>query len=244
MKKSLLFVSIFCSVIFSFGQSLRPIMLSFPTDKDTISELEPTFIWQSDIATILSDTRISQVFVLSKLIDNQTALEAVFQNEPIMYQENILTNSLVYPSNYPVLEMGATYGWQIQIKMNDVIINQSEAFQFTIYEPLPPLSSFSPIKLKNDGLTYSLYNGRLNLSTTLTGDISTICTISNAKGFKKTVQFDELLVDGFQHIQLSKPSTHTRYFSLNIKELKLKKGYYTIHWNLQGGGSAEILIKI
>lgn len=244
MNKYFFLLSCLCLSLFSFGQSLRPILLSFPTDKDTITELEPSLVWQSDLAAILSDSRISQVIVLTKLVDNQTPLEAVYQNEPILYQENLLTNSLSYPSNFPALEMGATYAWQIQLKMNDVVINQSEAYQFTIFEPLPPLSAFSPVKMKNDGLAYSLYNGRLNLSTTATGELATVCTIFNAKGIKKTVQFEELLADGFQQTSLSQPSTHTRYFSLNVKEMKLKKGVYTVVWTLQKNQVVELVFQI
>ena len=244
MNKYLFLISCFCLTSFAYGQSLRPILLSFPTDKDTITELEPSLIWQSDLAAIMNDSRISQVLIVSKIMDEQTALEAVMQNEPVFYQENILTNSLTYPSNYPALEMGATYAWQIQIKMNDVVINQSDAYQFTIFEPLPPLSSFSPVKFKNDGLPYMLYEGRLNLSTTLTGEIATVCTIANTKGMKKTIQFDELLADGFQQTSISQPSTHTRYFSLNIKEMKLKKGYYTVVCTLQKNQVVELLFQI
>jgi hypothetical protein len=75
MNKYLFLISCFCLTSFAYGQSLRPILLSFPTDKDTITELEPSLIWQSDLAAIMNDSRISQVLIVSKIMDEQTALE-------------------------------------------------------------------------------------------------------------------------------------------------------------------------
>ena len=66
----------------------------------------------------------------------------------------------------------------------------------------------------------------------------------DAKGIKKTVQFEELLADGFQQTSLSQPSTHTRYFSLNVKEMKLKKGVYTVVWTLQKNQVVELVFQI
>lgn len=229
---ALLFVTSVC------GQnSSLPITLSSPFDKDTIEETTPNFMWQANLTSIQNDIRLSQVIVVTQLMSNQTATESIIENDPIFYRTDLMSNTIQYASSETELEEGKTYAWQIQYLYNDVLIQQSDVWQFTLAKNTPPLNEFVAVRPKNDGNLYPIYNKRLNVLTTESGELALQAHIQDEKGNKTRVNFSELVDGEFVEQDNSISSNQTRYFSIDLKELDLKKGNYSIEWTAKRGTS-------
>lgn len=220
--------------IFSQNSSL-PITLSAPFDKDTIEETTPNFSWQANLTSIQNDIRISQVIIVTRIESNQTASESIIENDPIFYMADLTSNTVQYSEANTKLKQGETYAWQILYLYNDVKIQQSDVWQFTISKKTPPLNEFVAVRLKNDGSSYPIYNKRLNVLITEAGELSTKAIIFDEEGKSTSVQFLELVDGDFIEKETSISSTQTRYFSIDLKEYKFKKGNFSVEWPVKKG---------
>lgn len=135
----------------SFGQFANfPITLSIPYDADTITNTQPTFVWQCNLSAIQSDPRLSLQFVLVGKEDSQTAAEAIAVNAPLCVMNGLMSTSYSYPSTLQELEKGKTYAWQVLLLFNDQVVQESEPWKFTIDDPRPPAHQFIVLH-KQDG---------------------------------------------------------------------------------------------
>ena len=132
------------------AQSAFPVTLSNPMDYDTIIETEPNFIWQTNITALQTDPRYSQRYVLCEIEENQLKGDAIAVNTPILVLEDYQNTMYSYSSTTAPLEEGHTYVWQVSVLFNELIVDQSEPYQFTIFKPKNPLLHYYPVVFKND----------------------------------------------------------------------------------------------
>lgn len=231
---------IMCSFTIVAQFSSLPIGLSMPMDKDTIEEKEPNFVWQTNLTTVQNDSRISQQIVVVQVGSDQTSTEAILENRPIFIRQGLVSNSITYSSTETKLEEGGRYAWQISFLLNSNMVQQSEVWQFTIKEPRLPVTEFVAVRAKNDGQFIPVFDNRLNLLINEPQEFEMNGVIESSKGDVYKVKLQEA-VDGELVSKItSKPTTQTRYFSVDLKKLKLKKGTYQFTW-LAGSQRSFIL---
>lgn len=229
----LLFIALSaCSLVFG-QESVFPVTLSNPMDYDTIIETEPNFIWQTNITALQTDPRYSQRYVLCELLEDQLKGDAIAINAPILVLDDYQNNMHSYSSSATALEEGHTYVWQVSILFNNLIVDQSEPYQFTILKPKELLPSFYPVAFKNDGHMLSIVNDKIGLLTDETGNLNLKVNLSREGKIVKTVYLNEL-VDGEEKTeQLSEYKGTKRFYVLNLKDLELEKGVYKVSWSLK-----------
>jgi hypothetical protein len=213
-----------------YGQSAYPVSLSSPMDYDTILETEPNFNWQTNLSAIQTDPRCSQRFVLCQLLENQTKGEAIAINTPVLVLEDYQNSTYSYSSSSTPLEEGHTYAWQVSILLNGMIMDQSEPYQFTILKPKDPLPSFYPVAFKNDGQTYSAINQKIGLVTDEIGELKLTVQIYKNGLLIKTAELKDLMKGDANKEESKKPTSGKRFLILDLKELDLESGYYSVSW--------------
>jgi hypothetical protein len=72
----------------------------------------------------------------------------------------------------------------------------------------------------------------LNVSTKASGDFVTKCKLTDSKGKVYELAFEQFIAGEFKTVAKSTTSTDTRYFSLDTKKAGLKKGIYTLVWEI------------
>lgn len=232
MKHLLLLITILLTVHLHAQFTGLPVTLSQPYDREVLEDNEPLLVWQTDLSTVIDNPRVAMRLTIAEIKQDQTPTEAMQINAPILLRDELKSNTWSYSSTDTELLPGHHYAWQVTISYNQVIVQQSEVWEFSIRMPVPPLSAFHPVKLKQDGAIYSLLDNRLNIALTSSKELPTAITIVNAKGveIKKTLQE---LVDGkFADETTSKASSSAHYFSVDLKDLN--KGLYTMHWLADG----------
>lgn len=119
----------------SKAQNLNyPLNLVTPFDEDTIETIYPMFVWQIDLQSLLNDPRLSQQFILVEKINDQTNSAAINQNQPLLLLNQFQSDFYNYDVSNTELERGKTYVWQINLLYNNVLIQSSDPWQFTIEE--------------------------------------------------------------------------------------------------------------
>lgn len=133
-------------------QPLTPLLLVNPADKDQSCNKRPSFIWQPPMP-LSANARFR--LILTELKEKQDAIEAISYNAPVINQQEIYTNTLIFPFNAPDLQEGKTYVWQIIMYENKVISKRSELWTFSVKcrESTPSVSdeSYREVKDLDDG---------------------------------------------------------------------------------------------
>ncbi|AEA42444.1 hypothetical protein [Fluviicola taffensis] len=239
MKKKLLLKSIswFVSLLFLgttgiYAQSAYPVSLSSPLDYDTIVETEPTFNWQTNLSAIQTDPRCSQRFVLCELETDQLKGDAIAINTPVLVLEDYQNSMYSYSSSSTPLEEGHTYVWQVSVLFNGIIMDQSEPYQFTILKPKDPLPSFYPVAFNSNGQTYLATNQKIGLVTDEIGELKLTVQIYKNGRLIKVADLKDLKKEGddTDNTESKKPTSGKRFLILDLKELELESGYYSVVW--------------
>ncbi len=243
MKK---YISILLFILGSstlFGQTTSlPIVLSLPYDQDTIEEKEPNFVWQTNITTVQNDPRLQQQIVVVKLEEDQSASEAIFQNEPIFIRTGLVSNSITYSSSNYELEDGSTYAWQVSILNSGTVVQASEIFKFTLMK-YAYQANYLPLRTKVNTSPYEINGSVLRVSLVNIKELTLEATIQPEKGESKVVSMVEFVNGEALDQKTSKPSTETRFFELDLKKYKLKKGKYILTWSPVKGENYELLFE-
>ena len=210
-----------------------PITLSLPDDHDTIEEQEPTFVWQCNTAALQSDPRLDMQITVVELQEEQSASEGLAINEPILLRRNLTTGSTAYSSATHELEKGKTYAWQVTYLFNDVPVQQSEAWVFTLADPQPPRPQYMALRRESDGAIYCLNEPVLYMKIAESGKLSLSGTIRGGDGERHAVKI----------IPADAPDTQRTLFhssgemlcKVDFTELELDNGNYTFSWESPAG---------
>lgn len=153
-------IIITCLFMVNIGFGQGNINLVLPQDTDTIETKNPLLNW-TYLSAVATSNRNYYTITIVELEDNQSAAAGILVNPPLVYIEKVPGTQLFYPYDAPELEEGHRYGWQLHRVSNDVIVDQSEAWEFIL--PLPPVVKPQYIrpKTKADATVYNTQEGIL-----------------------------------------------------------------------------------
>lgn len=152
MKKQLFSLLLISLGFLTYGQN--EITLISLNNKDTIDYKNPVFNWSyTNIPQPRDDFKYD--FVLVELKDNQSAAAGISVNQPILRINGIQGFQLVYPFDAPELKFGKTYGWQIQKIKNNIIVDKSEAWEFTLYKKVKIPMKYALLSTASNSTIYN-----------------------------------------------------------------------------------------
>jgi hypothetical protein len=211
------------------------VQLSLPANESKIQEKEPLLSWQMNSGIQTNDPRLSVVVVVCEMQDAQTASEAVLENLPIVQRNNYQGTSLQYTSSDKALVAGKRYAWQVQFYSQGLMVSQSEAWWFELEtEHVIPLA-YIPLKKKIDGSHIQLQDNDLLVCIQESGPIQLGARIRFADGTEKETKLVELVGKEEFKGESSEVNAVQRNLCLHTKELKLKKGIYTLIYSPRSG---------
>ncbi|MCB0722886.1 MAG: hypothetical protein KDC42_11325 [Ignavibacteriae bacterium] len=109
-----------------------------PNDRDDVLEIFPVFNWLPP-TPIPSGRKLTYKFLLTEILDKQSAYFAV-QSNPLLYsQDNLRVTQLQYPLAARQLKPGRRYAWQVITYVDGNMFSESEIWEFK-YTPVnsPP----------------------------------------------------------------------------------------------------------
>lgn len=137
------------------------ISLVTPYDTDTIETTYPLFTWfymGADMGNIRTYYRI----IIVELNKDQSPEAGIVVNQPLVKMDHLNGTQLIYPYDAKELEYGHRYGWQIQKVKNNIIVDKSEAWEFTLVLPIEPQHyKYATLNTKGDGLEYEAADGKI-----------------------------------------------------------------------------------
>lgn len=133
-----------------------------PFDKDTIQEEYPLLAWtHSEPFNILSAGEYFRLVVV-ELSKDQKADAGIMSNVPIYVKNHLLSHQVQYPMDARKLEKGKRYGWQVQKLANGAVVDQSEAWEFTLAPDKEiRVNKYALLKRTLDGGFYTVEGNRL-----------------------------------------------------------------------------------
>jgi hypothetical protein len=160
---SLTFILLIISnIAFNFvSRCQEAILLNLPYDGDTIHTKNPVLTWSVLGNLPIDSEREYYQLTLVELATNQDAATGILMNPPRIRRERLMQQQLMYPFDAPALQYGKRYGWQVQKVMNNAIVDQSEAWEFTLILPPENTPQYYLMKHVEDGAVYSLQEGKL-----------------------------------------------------------------------------------
>lgn len=228
-----------CFISFSsnglFSQSAFPVVLSSPMDYDTITEMNPNLIWQTDIQRLLGDSRFTQRLEMFELLENQTKGDALVMNQPLLIQDNYQNTMFPYSSTTNPLQFGHSYVWRVVILYNGMQVDQSDIYQFTLYDPSLSEPNFYPVAFKNDGQTYLVENGKIGLVTDEPGNLDLALKLYLNGTLAQEVFLNEYQAGVLLTETTSPSGMAKRKFVLDVEQLNLQAGFYNAYWLLKSG---------
>ena len=149
-------------------EPLSPPQLILPEDQTEIEiNSLPQFSWLPPAPMSLF-TNLQYDLSLVQLEPGQTAADALQTNIPILYTQNIIGNSLLYPSSAPTLLIGVQYAWKVIAKNNLSPVSASESWTFTLKQPGADNARLSDLPFtrlqKNGESGYSICYGKLKFA--------------------------------------------------------------------------------
>jgi len=193
---------------------VKPIELQSPYNKDTIEEQRPMLTWIPPSPAYLGT---QYYLILTERKENQTCIESINNNIPLIDKKGIQANLLNYPSESQPLLKGHKYCWRVSAYSNDKEYTRSEEWEFSVRGAKTNLNGIPFIEEVN-GLTISI-NSEFKLAI---NNYSNEKTISIKIGdFFQEIQ----LVNGLNQIIIPtesiKKNTLTLVECFNINKSKL-----------------------
>ncbi len=151
-------------------EPLSPPRLISPEDRAQIdSNSIPQFIWIPPAPLNLFSNLTYDLYLVQ--VDSfQTAAEAVQMNIPILYQQNISGNNLLYPLSAPALQQDVKYAWQVTAKNNQSPVAVTETWMFTLKKAPVKNTDSSDLPFvrleKDDQSGYAIVAGKLKFAYT------------------------------------------------------------------------------
>lgn len=110
-------------------QPLSPPVLNTPFDKDTVSTPYPQFTWLPP-APLSLFSNLTYDMMVTAILPNQSALQAIQQNMPVYSTGNITAITSLYPAAAHALDTAQWYAWAVVARNNNQVVAQSEVWSF------------------------------------------------------------------------------------------------------------------
>lgn len=111
--------------------AFSPVILTLPEDMAVLEQANPVLSWLSPMP-VAQFSQLQYDLTLVPVNQNQTPIDAVERNIPLLSAANIPATSFSYLSSLPALLPGKVYGWRVTAKNNGSVVSVSETWTFTI----------------------------------------------------------------------------------------------------------------
>ena len=108
-------VGFYCGDVIS--SALGNLYLLSPEDEAIIETEYPTLNWMA-LNLKGKDLSVKYAVRVCLLQTSQTYSEAIVENPPLLYEQNLSTNSVTYPGSAPLLDTSQRYVWQVEADVN------------------------------------------------------------------------------------------------------------------------------
>ncbi len=119
---------------------LSPPQLSYPPDKDTLISSTPLLSWIPPAPTNMFNA-VNYEVIVAEVFPNQTPIDAVKMNLPILNRSSITATNLLYPSSAQPLEHGKTYAWKVLVKNNTQTVATTDVWTFEVAKNTLPIAA-------------------------------------------------------------------------------------------------------
>jgi len=119
--------------------ALGNLYLLSPEDEAIIETQYPTFNWMT-LNLKGKDMSVKYAIRVCLLQPSQTYSEAIVENAPLLYEQNLSTNSATYPGSAPLLDTSQKYVWQVEADVNiggHITKSYSEIWMFQFGQHAP-----------------------------------------------------------------------------------------------------------
>lgn len=212
-----------------------PLNLLSPFDEDTIETTMPFFTWLTDLTALQNDPRLSQQFVLVEKQANQTKSDAINTNIPLLLFNQYTSDFYHYEASNPELIRGNTYVWQVNLLYNNLLIQSSDPWQFTIKDEPPFHRQYVLLKSDYDASYFTTNQDTIYFKVKEEYDFDNQeVTLISEDQQQYAVQFEKVIVDSDDVQNGSIDETFETYFKLDISQLNLNACLYQIHVKIKG----------
>lgn len=204
-----------------------------PPDKDVIPNPNPVLVWtHSEPFSILGQGEYFRMIVV-ELSNAQSPEEGIVSNTPLFIRNYLTSHELLYPADAKILQVGHRYGWQVQKMSNDIVINKSEAWEFTLAaNKTVTENQYAVLQKTLDAGYYTAINNsvffRFNEEYSA-GTVSCIIYDSKRQPVKPKVESE-----GISKAYNVKQNGQNRY-EINLDKLNMSSGYYTLQVKTEKG---------
>lgn len=144
--------------------AFSPVILTLPEDMATLENTNPMLTWLSPLP-VAQFTQLQYDLLIVPVNKDQTAVDAIERNIPLVTATNIPATAYSYLSSFPALQPGKIYSWRVTAKNNGSIVSVSETWTFSI-------RNTETVSLKIKPIVYTpLKRGDNNSFVTTTGEI-------------------------------------------------------------------------
>lgn len=228
MKNCLVLLFLYFST-YSISQGITyPLNLMTPFDEDTIETILPNFIWMTDLTALANDPRLSQHFVLVEKESNQTKSEAIATNIPLVVLNNVTTDNFSYSFSNTELQRGHTYAWQVKLYYNELLIQSSDPWQFTIKADQPFYRQYITLKSEPDASYFSTTEDTLYFKVKANYDFDNQkVEVIHEDGTIFQASFEQVIIGDEPTSDVNTINEGIEnYLSLNIGSLNLSQGIH------------------
>jgi len=108
----------------------RP-QLIYPADSASLVESKPLFSWIPPAPLQLFQD-LNYDLVLTEVFPNQSPLEAIQNNMPVLFQRRVMQSNLQFPTTQRQLDTGKVYAWRVYAKNGLNPAMESEVWTFSL----------------------------------------------------------------------------------------------------------------
>lgn len=135
--------------IFKQSEDLFSITLLEPENDAKIYEYNPMLTW---VATYPFVNELTYRIRLAEIKDGQNTENAITRNNPVYSENNLMSNSIVYPVYAKPLQLWQPYAWTVDAYYKGILLGGAQPWKFTIIEDslsaaLPVESSYIDINI-------------------------------------------------------------------------------------------------
>ena len=112
-------------------EPLGPPALVLPSDMEEVDVARPLFTWTPP-APVNLFSRLNYDFTLVEILPTQTPADAIQQNIPLCFVNDINFTNFQYPATLRELDTSKLYAWRVKAKNNTQVVANSEIWSFTV----------------------------------------------------------------------------------------------------------------
>lgn len=144
-----------------FSEALTAMDLVYPMDGDTIMETRPTLTWTTT-ELVLDNPELEFSLSLVEAKGDRDPYAALATEQPIIQLPRVQGLTIPYPMDAEALVPGRSYAWQISKTVAGQVVDETEAWKFTIYkEHIPAPMKYVRIDRQHPGSYYRPVDNRI-----------------------------------------------------------------------------------